>query len=204
MTQSKSSVFSGVSRRGWLAISGAAGACVFVCAVPILLWVAGSGIAASLICTPEEALAVAGAGGLLAGGFLALRRPAAASASCACPSSSPSSEGKDCPIACDLTVFTTEERTKHRQLGDSLFAKVARVVEHDDGFTFAFEPDPIVSENVEHWLAMERRCCPFFSFELTRDRAQSLGLRISGPSGAKAILQAEASELLARVPVVAT
>lgn len=206
MIARKSSVFKGVSRPGWLVISGAAGACVFACSVPILMWVAGSGIAASLICTPQEALIVAGASGLLVGGFLALRRPPAATTRCECTSSLPSSDRKDCPIACDLTVFTAMERAEHEQLGDSLLAKVTRVVEHSDGFTLMFELDASVSEKVEHWLAKEKRCCPFFSFEIIRERApQSLGLRISGPPAAKAILQAEfdARELLARVPVVA-
>lgn len=204
--ESRSSIFKSVSRRAWLVISGAAGVCVFVCALPILLWVAGSGVAASLICTPEEALVVAGAGGLLAGGIMALRRPAAATTDCACTPSSHSSGSEDYPIACDLTVFTASERAEHKQLGDSLFAKVTHVVEHSDGFTLSFALDATVNKKIDRWLAKEKQCCPFFSFEITRDKAaRSLGLQISGPPGAKAILRTEfeARELLARIPVLA-
>lgn len=180
------------SRRGWLLTSGAAGACVFVCAVPILLWAAGSGVAASLICTPQEALAVAGVSGLLVAGAFALCRPAVPSTNCDCAHVLTTSNGTDVPIACNLTVFTTSERAEHRKLGDSLFAEVRRIVEHSDGFTFLFEPDAKLDEQIKSWLAKEKRCCPFFSLEINREDAPaSLMLRISGPQGAKEILQSE-------------
>lgn len=190
-----------ISRRAWLLIGGVAGACVFICAAPILLWVAGSGVAASLICTPQEALAVAGASGLLIAGVFTLGRPAVPSTNCDCAHVPATSDGTDVPIACDLTVFTTKERAEHRTLGDSLFAEVKRVVEHRDGFTLVFDLDTRLEERVEHWLAKEKRCCPFFSFKTAReDATTSLMLRISGPEGAKEILQSEfeARRLLAR------
>lgn len=167
----------------------------------------GSGIAASLICTPQEALAVAGVSGLLVGGVLALRMAAKPSASCDCTYTSTPSESSDGPIACDLTVFTTSERVEHRQLGDSLFAQVQQVVEHSDGFTLVFELEATMDQRIERWLAKEKLCCPFFSFETTREQAPpSLKLRISGPAGSKLILQGEfdARGLLALVPVLAT
>jgi hypothetical protein len=125
---------------------------------------------------------------------------------CACAPSSHSSGNEDCPIACDLTVFTASERAEHKQLGDSLFAKVTHVVEHRDGFTLSFALDATVREKIDRWLAKEKQCCPFFSFEITRDKAaRSLALEVSGPPGAKAILRAEleARERLARVPALA-
>ncbi|MGH8614890.1 MAG: hypothetical protein ACREYF_23415 [Gammaproteobacteria bacterium] len=206
MTGEKRGILNSLSRR-LVIISSAAGACVFVCAAPVLLWVAGSGVAASLICTPQEALAVAGVSGLLVGGVLALRMAAKPSTSCDCAHTSIPSESSDGPIACDLTVFTTSERAEHRQLGDSLLAQVKQVIERSDGFTLMFDLDATMDERIERWLAKEKLCCPFFSFETIREQAPpSLKLRISGPAGSKPILQDEfgARGLLARVPVLAT
>ncbi|MGH8609479.1 MAG: hypothetical protein ACREX9_19340 [Gammaproteobacteria bacterium] len=194
-----------ISRRAWLLTSGAAGACVFICATPILLWVAGSGVAASLICTPQEALAVAAASGLLVAGVFALGR-AVPSTNCDCAHVPSTSNATDVPIACDLTVFTTSERAEHRTLGDALFANVKRIVDHSDGFTFLFERDAKLDEQIKSWLAKEKRCCPFFSFEITREHAPaSLMLHISGPQGAKEILQSELETrgISARLPALA-
>jgi hypothetical protein len=196
-----------ISPRAWLVISGVAGTCAFVCAAPILVWVAGSGVASSLICTPQEALAIAAVSGLLVAGVFALRRPVAPSTSCNCADVPTTLDGPNMPIACDLTVFTARERAEHEKLGDSLFAEVKRVVEHGNGFTLVFELDAKLDERIKSWLAKEKRCCPFFSFAITREDApSSLVLRISGPQGAKEILQSElaARGLLARVPVLAT
>ncbi len=104
-------------------------------------------------------------------------------------------------------MFTASERVEHRQLGDSLFAQVREVVEHSDGFTLVFELEATIDEGIQRWLAKEKLCCPFFSFETTREQAPpSIKLHISGPAGSKLILQGEfdARGLFARVPVLAT
>lgn len=181
-----------LSRRAWLLISGAAGACVFVCAAPILLWVAGSGVAGSLICTPQEALAVAGVSGLLVAGVFALHRRAVPSTGCDCAYVPTTSGSADVPLACDLTVFSSNERREHKKLGDLLFAEVKRIVENTDGFTLVFDQNAKLEKRITSWLAKEKQCCPFFSFQITREDAPALlMLRISGPQGAKDVLQGE-------------
>jgi hypothetical protein len=42
---------------------------------------------------------------------------------------------------------------------------------------------------VARWIVDERRCCPFFTFAIEREPAPgALWLRITGPEGAKQVL----------------
>jgi len=144
----------------------------------------GAGMAGSSVCTPKEALTVTGLSGLAAAGLFAVRRRMTSSQ---CRDKTDASAR---PIACDLTVFSITERLKHVALAKSLLAHARRVIEHEDGFTFVFESSPGLEMKIAEWVRKEKRCCPFFSFEVSRaDTPPSIGLRISGPDGAKEILR---------------
>jgi hypothetical protein len=169
------------------------GTCVAVCSAPIFLWMIGAGVGSSLFCTPKEALTVAGLSGLAAAGLSAVRRRIRSS-KCDCGDKAITSVQIDTHIACDLTVFSNSERIKHIALAKSLFGKASQVIEHKDGFTFVFEQSPLLEMKIADWVSKEKRCCPFFSFELSRaNTSPSLRLRISGPNGAKEILRAIAN-----------
>ena len=95
------------------------------------------------------------------------------------------------PIACDLTVFTPEERIRHLERTRKVFSAIARLTEEVDGFTLTFHAAPGLGDEVARWIAGERRCCPFFVFDVTGDRGDgSFALRVAGPEGAKEILRA--------------
>jgi hypothetical protein len=97
---------------------------------------------------------------------------------------------EDPPIACDLTVFNANERIKHMALAKSLLGKARQITEHEDGFTFVFDQSPLLEMQIANWVRKEKRCCPFFSFELSKaNTPPSLRLRIVGPDGAKEILR---------------
>jgi hypothetical protein len=174
-----------MKKRWWFGTAFAFGTCGAACAVPIYLSLIGAGTVGSLFCTPKEALTVVGLSGLAAAGLFALRRRGRSS------QCGDKADGSARPIACDLTVFSIRERIKHVALAKSLLAKARQVIEHDDGFTFVFEQSPGLEMKIADWVRSEKRCCPFFSFELTRtDAPPSIRLRISGPDGAKEILRA--------------
>jgi len=79
---------------------------------------------------------------------------------------------------------------EHLALAKSLLQQVSEVVEHNDGFTFVFEKSPHLEMQVVNWVSKEKRCCPFFSFEVSSTKTPSrLKLKISGPDGAKEILR---------------
>jgi hypothetical protein len=176
-------------KRVWLGAAFALGTCVAICSAPIFLWMVGAGVASSLFCTPKEALTVATLSGLAAAGLFALRRRSNSS-DCGCEDKAIKSVHGDIPIACDLTVFSTTERIKHLALAKSLLGKATQVIEHEDGFIFVFEQSPLLEMQIADWVSKEKRCCPFFSFELSRPKTPpSLRLRIVGPDGAKEILR---------------
>ena len=176
-------------KRVWLGTTFALGTCVAICFAPIFLWVAGAGVASSLFCTPREALTAAGISGLaIAGLFIIGRRIKLSMYECG--DKATKSAAGETPIACDLTVFSISERMEHLALAKSLLEQARQIIEHKDGFTFVFEQSPLLEMQIANWVSKEKRCCPFFSFELSSTSTPpSLNLKISGPNGAKEILR---------------
>lgn len=182
-------------RRLWMVSAFAVGACVAVCSIPIFLGIIGVGVASSLICTPKEALVAAGLCGLIAASLFAVRQRFSPSR-CVCSSETSTSAGGQAPVACDLSVFGQSERVEHMALARSLWKQAKQIIEHKDGFTFVFEQTPRLENQVAHWVNDERKCCPFFSFEVAKERESStLKLQITGPGGAKEILAGELKNL---------
>jgi hypothetical protein len=95
------------------------------------------------------------------------------------------------PIACDLTVFTPTERAEHRTRSQSVLGAIERLTEEAEGFVLAFAASPSRRGEVEHWIEAERRCCPFFHFEVWDENSgDTFAVRVSGPGAAKEILRA--------------
>jgi len=93
-------------------------------------------------------------------------------------------------FACNLNALNKTERARHHEISRSLFGAVQEQTELPDGFAFRLPRKslPMVAE----WVALESRCCPFFSFgvDLARDNGP-LWLRITGPGGAKEFMRLE-------------
>jgi hypothetical protein len=113
---------------------------------------------------------------------------------CACAERAPAG-AEGVPIACDLTVFSGAERAEHRARTQTLFAAIEGVTEEADGFVLAFASTLSRRTEIGHWMEAERRCCPFYRFEVReQDAGKRVVLRISGPPSAKAILLAAMEE----------
>jgi hypothetical protein len=189
-----------IQKHLWLGTAFSLGTCVAICSAPIFLWMVGLGVASSLFCTPKEALIVAALTGLAAAGPFAARRRVTSS-ECSCEEKGITSVPGDKPIACDITVFSNSERTQYIAVAKSLFEHARQIIEHEDGFTFVFEQSPLLEMQIAKWVSKEKRCCPFFSFDLSRaEQPPSLKLRIVGPNRAKDILRpvADLHALLSR------
>lgn len=95
------------------------------------------------------------------------------------------------PIACDLTVFTPAERAEHLAQSQRVFTAIECLTEEADGFVLTLSSTPSRRTEVEHWIATEQRCCPFFRFDLwEEDNGETLAVSVSGPGAAKDILRA--------------
>jgi hypothetical protein len=101
-----------------------------------------------------------------------------------------SNEMRDMPVACNPQALSAESWAEHQAMTRQLFGALREATEElDDGYAFRFPADafPLVAAFVEH----ERRCCPFFTFQLTVPPAgAALTLRIAGSAEAKAVLAA--------------
>ncbi len=71
---------------------------------------------------------------------------------------------EDHPIACRLTEPAEAQRLT--DLRENLFASVIRACEMDDGFAFSFTNSESRVDHLQHFVAFERECCPFLTFDL--------------------------------------
>ena len=95
-------------------------------------------------------------------------------------------------FACDLTAIPPDERGRHGEVVNLLFAAVGEVLDLPAGFAFRLPPEPAVLLLAAEFVARESRCCPFFGFALELAPAgRSLWLRVEGAAGTKDFARAE-------------
>ena len=93
-------------------------------------------------------------------------------------------------FACEMGALTKAERTRYRELSRALLESAAETKELPNGYAFRFKADDLT--RAAEWVSLERKCCPFFTFELEQSRdGGPLWLRITGTEGVKAFIEAE-------------
>lgn len=104
------------------------------------------------------------------------------------PSSHPTPESSP-PLVCNLAALAATERAAHEALSAHLLEHARRdVQELPNGYAFRFDADAYTT--LTRFVANERRCCPFFRFELDVAPAQgSITLRLTGEPGVKEFLR---------------
>jgi hypothetical protein len=94
------------------------------------------------------------------------------------------------PLACDMRALTGEQRAEHATLARQLFTSVLEQKELPNGYAFRLAPGRWL--DTARWADLERRCCPFFAFELSAAAdGGALWLRITGQPGVKAFMKEE-------------
>lgn len=95
------------------------------------------------------------------------------------------------PLACVPAAIPAAERSPHFALARKLFIELAKERrELPSGYAFRFEASEL--EALSRFIANERKCCPFMTFELDVAPASGpLWLRMTGPEGTRAVLDAE-------------
>ena len=94
-------------------------------------------------------------------------------------------------MACNLKAISSAERPRYNELVKRLRASVSERVELTDGFKYELNSKVIALPEVAEWIAMERLCCPFLTFQLDVPSKGDPHLTLRGPSGAKAIIHEE-------------
>jgi hypothetical protein len=99
------------------------------------------------------------------------------------------------PVVCDASAFSsTDSFTAHIAEGRRLLSMALERLELTDGWALRLPNDDGTLLSLAQWIAGERRCCPFFTFSLKCEPLPGgLWVQITGPAGAKDVLQAELS-----------
>ena len=94
-------------------------------------------------------------------------------------------------LACDFTTMDDEQRERYRALRRRLGEDFQEARELEDGYTFRHSSEAEMLIALAEYVSLERLCCPFFDFaiEVGRDGGE-VWLRMTGPEGAKGILEA--------------
>jgi hypothetical protein len=94
-------------------------------------------------------------------------------------------------LACDLKAISTADRPRYNDLVRRLRVAVQDRRELSDGYSYNLDTKKITLPEVAEWITMERRCCPFLTFQLDVNGSGDSELTLRGPAGAKAILNEE-------------
>jgi len=102
------------------------------------------------------------------------------------------------PFACNLKVFQPEERKQHIQLTREVMSAVVAQHELPQGYSFQIDPARVSLLELAEWAGRERRCCPFFNFQIALDGPAEgrLTLSLTGREGVKQFIRAEFREVL--------
>jgi hypothetical protein len=93
-------------------------------------------------------------------------------------------------FACNMKALTGTERARHQELSHTLFSAVQEKRELANGYAFRLPPGDLMT--VAEWVSFERKCCPFFAFEIEQAKDNgALWLRITGSDGVKPFIVEE-------------
>jgi hypothetical protein len=102
------------------------------------------------------------------------------------------------PFACNLKVFQAGERNQHIKLTHDIMSAVIAAHELPRGYAFQIDPERVSLLELSEWAGRERKCCPFFDFQITLDGPAEgrLTLVLTGRDGVKQFIRSEFDGLL--------
>lgn len=93
------------------------------------------------------------------------------------------------PLACNPHAIRAEDRSRYRDLVAKLRTAIREHRELRDGYALGVDTQALTLTELAEWIGMERRCCPFLTFQIeVTGAAEAARLTMRGPKGAKAIL----------------
>ena len=89
-------------------------------------------------------------------------------------------------LTCNINGILTQERTRYGRLVETLRHAILERRELPDGYAFQMDTKQIDTGQLVEWIELERRCCPFFGFEVHWDRKNGpVWLHLTGSEGVK-------------------
>jgi len=99
---------------------------------------------------------------------------------------------KETGFYCNLNALSGEERKQYAVLSRQLLAAGLEVSELPNGYAFRLAAEKVSLPDVALWMSLERKCCPFFDFQLDVSRDNGpIWLRITGREGVKEFIRSE-------------
>jgi hypothetical protein len=96
------------------------------------------------------------------------------------------------PFACNLKALTPAERAEHQQVTTRMLASIQRTREVADGYAFDLDVTHLSIKDLATWVDFERRCCPFFDFQVDWRRERGpVTLQLTGRTGIKDFIRVE-------------
>ena len=92
------------------------------------------------------------------------------------------------PVACVLSASNREDR---QGVLDKLGKGIVQRKELDDGFAFAFPAEDEWLRAITEVVALERKCCAFFTFRIVVEPDGPIWLELAGPDGTKDFLRSQ-------------
>ena len=103
-----------------------------------------------------------------------------------------SGDDKESPFVCNVNAMSASERERHEMLSKKLFASRREVKELPNGYALQLSSDAATVQTAAEWITMERKCCPFFSFDLRLEaEGGPLWLQLTGREGVKPFIRME-------------
>ncbi len=97
------------------------------------------------------------------------------------------------PLACALSEPDLMRRRE--EISGTVFKGCQHIDELPDGYGFRFPGDAEWALRLAEFITFERKCCPFFRFELLFEPGQEpVWLRLTGQPGTKEFILAELGE----------
>jgi hypothetical protein len=95
-------------------------------------------------------------------------------------------------FACNMLALNAQKRKRHLEVTKQVRAITKEERELSDGYGFRFPSDQSNILLVSEFIARERICCPFFSFEMVVEPEDGpLWVRLRGAEGVKDFIRAE-------------
>ncbi len=96
-------------------------------------------------------------------------------------------EARPLVLACSLTG---DDLAARGEIVHPLMSSYQKLQELEDGYAFRFPGEPAWIQRVVAFIAEERQCCPFFTFELHYEpNLGPIWLRLRGSAEIKALLR---------------
>ena len=93
---------------------------------------------------------------------------------------------------CNLKALSVKERARHMLLILEIERARVETIELANGFAFRFQDGAVSLANLAEWVSAERKCCPFFDFEIElQGNNGPLWLKLRGKDGVKTFMQSE-------------